>query len=431
MTASTQSLPGRDDIIRRELPNGITVLVRENTHAQSVVIAGSLDAGSLFDPPDAIGVASFAASMPLRGTAERDFAAIHEMLESNGASLSISGGRHSAGFSGKSLAEDLPMLLNLLSDALRHPAFPVEQVERLRGQLVTAIKIRDQDTRYVAGRLFRELAYPAGHPYACQSDGTLETVTAITRDQLSEFHWTHYGPRGMMMVMVGAVDAEHAIRLVEDCLGDWDNPAQPDLPVLPSVPPILDSRTQTVVMPGKSQTDIVLGAPGPSRLSGDWLAASLANNILGVFGMYGRIGAEVREKHGMAYYSYSRLEGGLGPGPWRVIAGVAPANIAQAVETIRHEIRRMTTELVTEDELADNRANFIGRLPLQLESNEGVAGTLLAMERYGLGLDYLRGYADQVNAVTANDVRAAARHYLDADACALAVAGPDPVLATA
>jgi zinc protease len=431
VTASTQSLPGPDDIIRRELPNGITVLVRENAHAQSVVIAGSLDAGNLFDPSDAIGLASFVASMPLRGTAGRDFATIHEMLESNGASLSISGGRHSAGFSGKSLAEDLPMLLDLLSDALRHPAFPVEQVERLRGQLVTAIKIRDQDTRYVAGRLFRELAYPAGHPYACQSDGTLETVTGITRDQLSEFHRTYYGPRGMVMVIVGAVDAEQAIRLVEDNLGDWDNPAQPELPALPPVPPILDSRTQTFVMPGKSQTDIVLGAPGPSRLSDDWLAASLANNIMGVFGMYGRIGAEVREKHGMAYYSYSRLEGGLGPGPWRVIAGVNPANIAQAIETIRHEIRRMTTELVTEDELADNKANFIGRLPLQLESNEGVAGTLLAMERYGLGLDYLQGYAHQVNAVPAEDVRTAAQRYLDADAYVLAVAGPDPILAKA
>lgn len=426
MTTSQMSLPGPDTIVRRELANGITVLVRTNDYARSVVITGSLDVGSLFDPPQVTGLASFTAALLLRGTLSRDFATIHEMLEGNGASLSISGGRHTAGFSGKSLAEDLPLLLDLLSDAVRHPAFADEQVERLRGQLVTALKIRDQDTRYVADRLFRELAYPARHPYAVQPDGTLETVTAITREQLVEFHRRHYGPRGMVIVIVGAVDAEQAIQLVGDYFGDWQNPDQPALPELPPVPPIQDRHAQTTVMPGKSQTDIVLGAPGPSRLSGDWMAASLANNILGVFGMYGRIGAEVREKRGLAYYSYSRLEGGLGPGPWRVIAGVNPANVTQAIDAIRHEIRRMTTECVTEEELADNKANFIGRLPLQLESNEGVAGTLLTMERYGLGLDYLQRYAADVNAVTAEDVRAVVQRYLDADAYVLAIAGPDP-----
>jgi zinc protease len=426
MTTSLMSLPGPESIIRRELANGITVLVRTNDHARSVVIAGSLDAGSLFDPSETAGLASFTASLLLRGTQSRDFATIHELLEGNGASLSITGGRHTAGFSGKSLAEDLPLLLDLLSDALRRPAFADEQVERLRGQLVTAIKIRDQDTRYVADRLFRELAYPAGHPYAVQSDGTLETVTAMTREQLAAFHGKHYGPRRMVIVIVGAVDAEHAVQLVGDYLGDWQNHDQPVLPELPPIAPIQDSHTQTSVMPGKSQADIVLGAPGPSRLSEDWMAASLANNILGVFGMYGRIGAEVREKHGMAYYSYSRLEGGLGPGPWRVIAGVNPANVAQAIEAIRHEIRRMTAEYVTGEELADNQANFIGRLPLQLESNEGVAGILLTIERYGLGLDYLQHYAADVNEVTAEAVRAAAQRYLDADAYVLAVAGPNP-----
>jgi zinc protease len=431
MITSAKSLPGPHDIIRRELANGIVVLVRANNHAQSVVMAGSLDAGSLFDPPEATGLASFVASMLLRGTVHRDFTAIHEMLEGNGASLSIGGGRHTVGFSGKSLAEDLPMLLDLLADALRHPVFPAEQVERLRGQLVTAMKIREQDTRYVAGRLFRELAYPGRHPYASQSDGTLETVAAITREQLVEFHRAYYGPCNMVMVIAGAVDAEQAIRLVERCFGDWENPDQPALPELPPIPPITDARMQTSVMPGKSQADLLLGAPGPSRLSGDWLAASLANNIMGVFGMYGRIGAEVREKRGLAYYCYSRLEGGLGPGPWRVIAGVNPANVAQTIEAIRHEVRRMTTELVTEDELADNKANFIGRLPLQLESNEGMAGTILTMERYGLGLDYLQRYADEVNAVTTEDVRAAAQRYLDADVYVLAIAGPDSASAKA
>jgi len=178
-------------------------------------------------------------------------------------------------------------------------------------------------------------------------------------------------------------------------------------------------------LPGKSQADIVLGASGPSRFAEDWQAANMANHILGVFGMYGRIGAHVREKLGLAYYSFSRLDGGLGPGPWRVIAGVNPANVEEAVQAIVAELRRITQEPVAEGELADSKANFIGRLPLQLESSEGVAGSILSMELYGLGLDYLQRYAQEIEAVTAKQVLAAARRYLDPEAFALAVAGPD------
>lgn len=422
---SHDALPGADDIIRTALPNGIVVLVRENHNAQSVVLTGSVNAGSLYEAPEQAGLASFLASALLRGTRSRDFATIHEMLEGNGASLSIGGGRHTAGFGGKSLAEDLPMLLALLADALRNPALPDEQIERLRGQIVTGIKIQEQDTRYVAGHIFRQLVYPPEHPYSRQTDGQIETIMAITREHLADFHRRHYGPRGMLLVIVGAVDAQNAIRWVEEQFGDWENPDQPVVPALPDVPAPDAVRAQARTMPGKSQSDIVLGFPGPSRLADDWQAANLANSILGVFGMYGRIGAEVREKRGLAYYSYSRLDGGLGPGSWRVVAGVNPQNVDQTVSAIVEQLDRITSTLVAEEELADNKANFIGRLPLQLETNEGVAAAILTMERYGLGLDYLRNYASIIEAVTAKDILAAAQRYLDPRAYALAIAGPE------
>ncbi len=95
------------------------------------------------------------------------------------------------------------------------------------------------------------------------------------------------------------------------------------------------------------------------------------------------------------------------------------------MNVIRGELRRITEEPVTEEELENSKANYIGRLPLQLESNDGVAGALLNIERYQLGLDYLLRYADEIRAVTTEDVLAAARHYLNPDAFALAIAGPD------
>ncbi len=424
------ALPGPHDIFRRALPNGIVVLIRENWDSKSVVISGWVEAGSLFDPPEQEGLASFVAEMLLRGTGQRDFQAIHEWLESCGASLDFSAGRHSVGFAGRSLAEDLPGLVSLLAEALRQPTFPLEQVERLRGQIVTALKIHEQDTEYVASRLFREILYRDGHPYSRPIDGKVETVSGFSREQLVDFYQKHYGPRRMAVVIVGAVQAEAAFRLVEDYLGDWENPTQPEPLALPPVPLLAAIERREAVLPGKSQADIVLGVSGPARLAADWVAANLANHILGVFGMYGRIGARVREQLGMAYYSYSRLDGGLGPGPWHVVAGVSPANVEQAVNVIRGELRRITDEPVTEEELENSKSNYIGRLPLQLESNEGVAGALLNIERYQLGLDYLLRYADEIRAVTAEDVLAAARHYLNPDAFALAIAGPDRSAAT-
>ncbi|MBN1680429.1 MAG: insulinase family protein [Anaerolineae bacterium] len=426
MDKHTPSFPGPNTISHYELANGIVVLVHENPHVHSVVMTGSIDAGSLFDPAEAVGLASFVASSVMRGTRRHDFSAIHEMLEGSGASLAVSGGLHTVGFGGKSLAEDLSLLLDLLAEALRYPTLPANQVERLRGEIITGLKIREQDTRFMAGKTFRELAYAPDHPYSRQTRGSVETIGQISLEQLRNYHQQHFGPKGMLLVVVGAVQAQHVLRLVEDRFGDWENPNQPAPPELPALAPFEEARRQTVVMPGKSQSDIVLGFAGPSRFADDWQAANLANSILGMFGMYGRIGAEVREKHGLAYYSYSRVDGGLGPGPWRVIAGVNPANVDQAIEAIRAELRRITTELVSQDELADNKANFVGRLPLQLETNEGIAGILLLMERYQLGLDYLHRYAELVEAVSAEEILSAAQCYLDPDCYALAVAGPEP-----
>lgn len=422
------ALPGPHDIARRELPNGAVILARENPHAPSVVIAGSVNAGSIFDPPGHLGLAVFTAASLLRGTAIRDFAAIHELLESNGASLGIGGGLHTASFSGKSLAEDLPLLLDLASDSLRRPSFDPAQVERLRGEMITGQKIREQDTRYVAGRMFRALAYPPDHPYSRPSSGTLDTLAAISGDDLRDFHRQHYGPRGLIVVIVGAVEPCAALDAAERVFGDWADGAASRSIAVPDAPPLAEAISETMLVPGKSQADLVLGVPGPARSAEDWHAANLANNVLGVFGMYGRIGAEVREKRGLAYYSYSHLDGGLGPGAWRVVAGVDPAHVAQAVSAIRAEIRRLLDHGVTGEELADSKANFIGRLPLQLERNEGVAGAILSMERHALGLDYLERYAALIEAVRVEAVVAAARRYLDADRTALAVAGPIPAL---
>jgi zinc protease len=228
----------------------------------------------------------------------------------------------------------------------------------------------------------------------------------------------------MVIAVVGAVEPGQAVEKVVQMLGDWSNPDHPGMTQLPPTGFPQEPLTRKVDIPGKYQSDLCVGAVGPQRRSPDFLPAALGNNVLGVFGMMGRVGEVVREKAGLAYYAYSSLSAGMGPGPWSVTAGVDPANVEKALELIRSEVARFASELVTVGELADSQANFIGRLPLSFESNNGVAGALVNLERYDLDLDYYRQYPDLVRAVTREEVLETARRYLAEERLGAAIAGP-------
>jgi zinc protease len=206
-------------------------------------------------------------------------------------------------------------------------------------------------------------------------------------------------------------------------MGDWEHPSQPNPPELPTLLPLNEMVTRQISIPGKTEADIIMGVAGPPRRSPDFLAASIGNNILGQFGMFGRIGESVREREGLAYHASSSLSGGIGPGPWLFFAGVNPKNLEKTIALIRKEIVRFVSEPVTSEELADSQSNYIGRLPLSLESNAGVASALINLERYQLGLDYYLHYPDLINAVTPAEILEIARRYLNPDCLAIASAG--------
>jgi zinc protease len=226
------------------------------------------------------------------------------------------------------------------------------------------------------------------------------------------------------VAVVGGVDPALAVEKVTTALGDWRNPQQPKPTELPPVSHLESRQQKKVALPGKSQTDIVIGAAGPGRRSPDFLAASLGNNVLGQFGMMGRLGESIREQAGLAYYASSSLSVGVGPGPWSISMGVNPANVERAIALALKEVERFTQEPVSDEELADSKANYIGQLPLSLESNGGVAAALLNLERYDLGLDYYQRYNDLIQAVTKEQALEAAQRYLDPERLGIAIAGP-------
>ena len=420
-----QSLPGSNDITRVVLENGVTVLVRTNEDSPSVRLSGYISAGSLFDPLNKLGLSQFTALALMHGTHTRTFQKIYDALESIGASLGFGASVHTASFGGQSLAEDLPVLLGMLSECVSQPLFPADQLEKLRAQLLTGLAIRSQRTEEMASLIFDQNLFK-DHPYGYPIDGFSETVQAITREDIQDFHRKYYGPEGMVVVAVGGVSPQEVVEQVRSALGNWQNPEQILPQDLPEPTALGDTIRQHIELPEKSQSDLVMGTLGPLRNSPDYLPASLGNSILGRFGMMGRIGNVVREQSGLAYYASSSLSASLAGGSWEVSAGVNPVNLQKAIDLIIQEFKKFVDEPVTDQELKDNKSYFIGRLPLQMESNGGVAGALMNIERFNLGLDYYRMYPGKIQAITSDRVPEAARKYMDPQKLVICSAGTAP-----
>ena len=415
---------GPDTIRRYVLSNGMRLVVQENHASPSVVLHGHVWAGAIFEPAEQTGLASFTASAITHGTTTRTFQQINATTEAVGAAIEIDGGRHLVHLGGKALAEDFELIVDVLADVLRNPTFPPAEVSKVGGQILTRLKEIEDDTQALANREFRRLLYTPDHPYGRPVSGMLETIARIQRDDLVNFYQAYYHPEQGILVVVGDVSADAVYEALERHLGDWRPDSTAPAWQLPPVPRLNEPRRAVRTMANKTQVDIVLGTVGPARRSSDIYAAWLADTILGHLGLMGRLGRNVRDDQGLAYYTYSGLEAGLGPGPWSVRAGVAPEHVERAIASILAEIARLRHEPVSDQELEDSCDYLTGSLPLRLETNEGVADTLLHMELYELGDDYVMRYPQLIRSVTKEQVQQAAQHYLDPEHYALAIVGP-------
>lgn len=417
-----KNLPGPDSIHRFELPNGITLLAYNNNDTHSVHMVGLLDCGSNNDPTEKLGLAHFTANMLTRGTRTRVFSKYHSILEERGANLSFSCGARHTWFQGKALAEDIETLVDLCADSLINPSFQDPYVERLRKQLLASLAIRDEDSSEVASMLFDSLLFP-NHPYGNPVDGSVQSVSSLSRDDIRQFHHTCYHPKGMILAVSGAVSPDHIRKTVAQYFSSWEKKgAAPN-----SSPPLLSPPNKIIRkhirLEEKSQTDLIMGTFGPTRTSADYLPAYLGNHILGQFGLMGRIGERVRSRSGLAYHASSNLNAWSDGGSWEFEAGTNPDNLDRTIRLIQDEIKRFVDSPVSDDELEDSRSHLIGRLPLSLESNAGLSNAILTMERFQLGLDYYQNYAEYLHAITADGILETVRKYLHPDQLVITSAG--------
>ena len=409
--------------VRETLSNGATVLVQESRTTPAVTISASIDAGSLFDSPDTLGVAYFLTRVIDRGTVRRSADEIAEALDLRGVSLGVNVTRHALTLSCNCLSEDFTAVLEILADIIRDPTCSDNEVLTRRGEILTAIRQDDDNPAVKAVERLMALLYGETHPYGRRAKGTQESVNRIDRNALVGFHREHVAPSVLSVVVVGDIDAGAAAELVTRAFGDWQaTPA--DRP--PLAAPVSAPRRRQVVVPmmNKSQADVGYGFTTIPRAAPTYYAYWLMTNILGQYGMGGRLGHSIREQQGMAYYVFCSFDATQIAGPLVVRAGVNAANVDRAVESIDREIAKISRDGVREAELENSKRYLIGSMPRTLETNAGIAGFLQMVERFDLGLHYDQRLPGLLEAVTRDDVNAAAAHTLSPDRAAVVIAGP-------
>jgi len=279
----------------------------------------------------------------------------------------------------------------------------------------------------MAADAFAKALYGA-HPYARKVRGTIAGIEAIRRQDLVRFHQKQFDPSAITVIVVGDVDEDAAIAAVTKLYGDWSSITKPGAEkAVVKVPDAVAPAARSLVavpMMNKAQADVVYGFAGIRRSDPDYTAYSVMNNALGQYAIGGRLGDNIRERQGMAYYVFSSLDANLAPGPLMVRAGVSPANVVRAVASIDAELTSLVADGPTSQELADSKQYLIGSLPRTLETNAGIAAFLQSAEFFGLGLDYDVRVPDLLRAVTRDEVHEAARRAVDPSKATVVVAGP-------
>lgn len=409
--------------VRAEFENGIVVIVQETTTAPAVTIDLTFRAGTMQEPDHLAGLAFLTARVLDRGTPSRSADRIAEELDDRGVTLRTATTRHTLSISTTCLAEDFDEILALAVDVARNATFPEEEIAKRRAESITVIRQDEDNTAVRAVECAFDLMYGEAHPYARRAKGTVASLERIDRRAIVDFHRTVVIPSVLSVAIVGDVAASRAVDAAAARLDDWRGGP----PVAADVPPpavAVSRRKRVIAMPGKSQSDIAYGFTTIRRLDPRFYAYWMMNNILGQFGLGGRLGDNIRERQGMAYYAYSSCDPNVGEGPLLVRAGVDPNNVARALEAIDTEVRNLAASGPTAVEVTETRDFLVGSIPRMLETNQSIAAFLQSSEMFGLGLDYDQRLPGLLSAVTLDEIASAAAEVLRPEVAAIAVAGP-------
>jgi predicted Zn-dependent peptidase len=403
------------------LPNGLQLAVVEMHKVPVVDVTLQLGAGTVRDPDDLPGLATFTATMLQQGAGARGALDIADEAAFLGASLNTGAGYDAATASLHVPKRRFGPALDLLADIVLRPTFPDTEVARQRDlRRAQILQARDQPVA-MANLAFAAIVFGTTHPYGRPPNGTETSTAALSRDRVLQFYQTWYRPNTARMLIVGDITLAEAQRLVAARFGGW---ARGDVsaPAVAAAPAGAVRTIYLVDKPGAAQSVFRIGQVGVSRATPDYFALEVLNTILG--GSFtSRLNQNLRETHGYTYGAGSQFAMRRLAGPFLATASVVTAKTDSALIEFMRELRHIRDDAVPRAELDKAKAYITLGLPSDFETTQGAARRFSELLLYGLPLDYFGTYIPQINAVTAADVQRVARQYIDPDHFAIVVVG--------
>lgn len=414
------ALPAAADIDIQEItsPQGTSAWLVEDHTIPFVALDIRFQGGTSIDPEGKRGAVYFMTGLLEEGAGDLDAQAYAQQAEALAAQISFSSYRDSVAISAQFLSQNRDEAADLLRDALVSPRFDESAIERVRTQILSIIESHQQDPDELAAQAFNAQAY-GNHPYASPEQGTLETITAMTRDDLVAAHRAALTRDRVFIGAAGDITAEELGVLIDRLIGDL--PAEG--PALPGPAEYALEGGITVVDYPTPQSVTIFGHEGIERTDEDFFPAFVLNQILGGGGFQSRLMNEVRVNRGLTYGIYSYLS--LADWQPMLLGQFSSSNnlVAEAIEVTRSIWQDMAENGVTEEELEAAKLYMTGAYPLRFDGNGTIAGILAGMQQDGMPTEYINTRNDRVNAVTMEDIRRVAARLLQPDGLRFVVVG--------
>ena len=403
--------PIREGILRYQLPNGLRVIVKPNRAIPLVALRLSFLGGQLGETEETQGISSFLAEMLERGTEQRSAAQLAAEVEGIAGSLGGFSGRNSFGLTGEFLSESLDTGLELFSDALLHPAFAPDEIEKVRTDRLAELKLREDRLSQKAFELFAKELF-SGHPYRFPIIGTEASITQLDREALAAYYATYAKPANGVLAIVGDVEPDALVEAIASKLAEWQGPGKVELPTR-KPPPAPEGPRRVSIVKNKAQVHILLGFPGLAIDDPDLPALEVLTQILS--GQGGRLFLELRDKQSLAYSVSAFSIEGIDPGSFGVYIASGPDKLDESLAGLRRELRRVLEEPIEAEEIERARGFLIGTQAVSLQRYGTQASLFSLNELYGLGATHHLDYADSIEAVTLDDLERVARRLIQLD----------------
>ncbi|MFA5956647.1 M16 family metallopeptidase [Hyphomicrobium sp.] len=418
-TASVSHPAAAMNIQKIKSPGGIEAWLVEEHSVPLISLRYAFDGGNSQDPPGKDGLANFITAMMDEGAGDIKSEDYQERMEDIAMRMSYDDSKDSLYGSFETLSKNRDKAVELLKLSVQKPRFDQDAVDRIRQQLLANLAYADKDPDKVASREWYAQAFP-NHPYGRPSNGTAETVSKITRDDLVDFHKRTFARDNLKVVVVGDITATDLGKVLDDVFGSL--PAKADLiPVTNTEPP--QGGSQKIVEMNVPQSVAVFGVGAMPRKDPDFIAGFVVNHILGGGGFSAKLMEEVREKRGLAYSVYTYLQ------PYQhasiLVGSVATKNasMAESLGIIRGEMKKMAENGPTADDLQAAKDYLTGSYALRFDTNSKIASQLLGLMQEGFGPDYVETRNAMINAVTPADAKRVAARLLKPDNLVVTIVG--------